>query len=177
MDGNSVPQPQVYISPTPFYRNRLFLIFTFIVILVLIPLGFYIFKTYFLKTPEKTLPQQTQVSSKSTIEESESPISFDILQNPLVYEWRGSVEGTLVAKDNESITIAKDGQKITLPIDPGPNGIKFYTKESFKIGPEKDNHFLTIDKIPLGTKLRGEFWVFPSKKEQLFTGSFTVIEE
>lgn len=60
------------VSPTPFYKSRLFLIFAFVVILILIPLGFYLFKINFLNRPVQ-----------STVLPSPSPTPA-LLSNPLV---------------------------------------------------------------------------------------------
>jgi len=181
MDENTAQPQVIYASPTPWYKSKKFIILLFVVILILIPLSFYIFKTYFLKAPVQTLPQQpAQVSSKSTLEESQSPIAFDILQNPMVYEWRGSVEGTLVAKDDKSITISDDKRnKITIIVASSSKeitGTKFYKTEAI---PDKDGRRfteVTIDNIPLGTKLHGDFFVFPHNKNELIGSSFNIVE-
>ncbi len=174
MDENTA-EPQVYISPTPWYKRKI--LWIFLSFLILIPLGFYIFKTYFLKTPAQTPVQQpTQIQSEPGIKESELPVAVDILQNPMVYEWRGSVEGVLTQKDDKSITLEKDGKSITISVDLNPNytGTKF-----FKGKPTKDpkSNFISLDNIQLNTKLRGDFFVFPDKKNEKVGSSFMVIEQ
>lgn len=158
-------EPTVYISPTPWYKRKL--VWGFLLVLILIPVGFYVFKIYFLKTPQ----------IKSGLDEEELPVALEILQNPMVYEWRGAVSGTLVAKDNESITISNDkGQTIKISVDLNPNytGTKFYKNK-----PSKDprSNFISLDDIPLGARLSGDFFVFPRQKNQLMGSSFIVSEQ
>lgn len=169
------PEVKTYFSDPPIYKQRWMQIALFIAFSPLLVLAFLWIKDQSLFQPKQSTPPVA--TSSAVIKEENLPIALDILQNPLVYEWRGSVEGTLVAKDEKSITLEKDRKRIILPINPGPAGVKFYTKGLFIAEPTKEDRFLSIDKIAIGTKLRGEFWVFPSKKDQLFTGSFTVIEQ
>lgn len=168
-------EPTAYISPTPFYKKKLFLVFLFIAILILIPLGFYIFKTYFLKAPA---PKPTEVSSEAAIKAEELPIALDILKNPMVYEWRGSVEGTLVAKDDHSITLADDqNHTLTITVIPSTDviyGTKFHKRET----KDKVEQFVNINHqdIPMGTKLRGDFFVAAREKDKKIGSSFEIIE-
>lgn len=43
-------------------------------------------------------------------------ISNDLLQNYLVEQWRGNVDGALTAYDGKSITISKEGHSLTIPL-------------------------------------------------------------
>ncbi len=182
MEENTDQPKVIYSAPNPFYTKRIFYLIITLIILTLLEiflLGYYGFKINIFNNTQKPVSISSPSASLSgkTIKESELPMAVNILQNPMVYEWRGSVEGTLVAKDEKSITLEKDEGKITLPINPSPAGVKFYTKGLLIAEPTKEDSFLSIDKIPIGTRLRGEFWVFPDRKEQLFTGSFTVVEQ
>lgn len=165
-------EPTVYISPTPWYKRKL--VWIFLLILILIPVGSYLYANYFRKSPAPPAP--APVASKNTLEEENSPIALDILQNPLVYEWRGSVEGILVAKDEKSITLEKDNQKITISVDLNPDytGTKFYSNK-----PTKDLKApsLKLEDIPIGSYLRGDFFVFNHQKNEMVGSSFTVIEK
>ncbi len=170
-------EPTVYISSTPWYKRKI--LWIFLSFLILIPLGFYIFKTYFLKTPAQTLPQQSiPAPSEPTLKENSSPIAFDILQNPLVYEWRGSVEGTLVAKDDHTITISDNqNHSIVIPVIPSTDviyGTKFYKRET----KDKVDQFINIphQDIPIGSKLRGDFFVAAREKDKIIGSSFEIIE-
>ncbi|MBI3109882.1 hypothetical protein HYZ06_02465 [Candidatus Daviesbacteria bacterium] len=118
------------------------------------------------------------VPSEKTLDENESPIAFDILKNPLVYEWRGSVEGTLVAKDEKSITLTDDkGNKITIMVESSSKEITGGTR-FFKNKPTKDprTNFIDLKDIPVGTKLLGDFFVFPHRKNELVGSSFNIVE-
>lgn len=48
MDADK-PEIQVIFSPTPWYKRRI--LWIFLIVLLLIPLGFYAYKNYFIKTP------------------------------------------------------------------------------------------------------------------------------
>ena len=52
-------EPTAGIVTPPFYKSKKFIILLFVVISILIPVGAYILKTYFLKTPDQTLPRQS----------------------------------------------------------------------------------------------------------------------
>ena len=173
-------EPTAGIVTPPFYKSKKFIILLFVVISILIPVGAYILKTYFLKTPDQTLPRQSiQTPSESTLKENSSPISFDIVQNPMVYEWRGSVEGVLVEKTDNSITLDSSGNKLVITVQPSSQditGTKFYRKQS---QPDDQGVLFTevgLDGIPLGTKLHGDFFVFPHNKNELIGSSFNIVE-
>lgn len=164
-------EPTAYISPTPWFKRKL--LWGFLLVLILIPVGFYVFKIYFLKTPS---PKPAEVSSEAAFKAEEFPIAVDILKNPMVYEWRGSVEGTVTKKDDKSIILEKDGKSITVTIDLNPNytGTKFFTGRG--VNKNEKAKTLSIDEIRIGSYLRGDFFVFPHKKNEMMGSSFMVIE-
>ena len=169
--------PKILFSTSPFFKKPLFL--ALILTLILIPLLFYLYRTYYPQTPAQ---QSTQVPSQPTITESESPIAFDILKNPLVYKWRGTVEGTLTAKDENSITLEKDGRSITIKVDLNPNntGTRFYlnkASETPKKNEDPRENFVSLEDIPRGNTLRGDFLVYPQQKNEKVGSSFMVIEQ
>ncbi|MBI4036633.1 hypothetical protein HY386_02025 [Candidatus Daviesbacteria bacterium] len=185
MNGN-IPKPQILMSPSPFYSKKIFYLLVMVVILTLVELfllNYFGIKLNLLANPfQPATPTSTPSASLSgkTLDESESPIAFDILKNPLVYEWRGSVVGTLVAKDEGSITISDDkGNKIVIFVQGSSKeiyGTKFYKPEAI---PDKDGKRfteVTVDKIPLSTKLHGDFFVFPHRKNELVGSSFNIVE-
>lgn len=65
MDNLPTSQPQVQISPPPFYKRKI--LWIYLLILLLIPLSFYVFKTYFLNRAEQStiLPSPTAESLKT----------------------------------------------------------------------------------------------------------------
>ncbi len=58
MDNIPAPTPQVYPSPTPWYKRKI--LWIYILILILIPVSFYLYKNYFAKTP--ILPQPSPIT-------------------------------------------------------------------------------------------------------------------
>lgn len=106
------------------------------------------------------------VNSKKIITESESPVSIDLLRNSVVYQWRGSVEGTLTDKNKTTFTITKTGSSIIIPID------SIMTKFFGTIKEDRTRDYLKLEDIPTGTFVRGEFWTIPGKKDEIIGGQF-----
>lgn len=63
MENNTAPNIQVYITPTPWYKRKIMWIY--LLVLLLIPLSFYIFKTYFLKAPATPVKTSSQFQPDS----------------------------------------------------------------------------------------------------------------
>lgn len=180
MDENE-STPQVYIAPVPWYRKKLLL--AGVLLLVISPLiatGIMWLTDQPLFQPQKQVSQSSTPSvnlTGKTLSESSSPIALDILKNPLVYEWWGSVEGTLVAKDNQSITLEKDGKRITIALDLTANatGTTFFLQSSTKLGPKAKD--IKIEEIPLGSHLRGDFLIHQKDRNKIIGSSFIVLEK
>lgn len=107
--------------------------------------------SYFIFSNKNTT--EKSVETEKTVAESKIPIGISLLENPIVYQWRGSVEGTVIAKEGQSITVEHKGDKLTMP----------YNAASTFFGPlvNKKRDKLTPDKIAIGTYVRGEFFTFP----------------
>lgn len=117
----------------------------------------------------KILPQQ----SSQNISAADLSIAINLLKNPIIYQWRGAVEGKLTAKDDKSITLSDDqGHSITIEVTTGSTGTKFSSQSAISQGKlrESVNHL----NIPLGTFLRGDFFVIPPKGNQIIGGSFLI---
>lgn len=101
------------------------------------------------KNPEKVITQE------------ESPISINLLRNPVVYQWSGSVEGTLTAKTENSLTLSNKGASLTIPVTT-------HRERNIFFGPYKEGtrSALTIDQLELGTNLVGQFWVLLTKEDK-----------
>lgn len=177
MEPVPAPQPQSFIPSNIKYRpyiKFILLIILAILLAVLVALGI----NYFLPSKDSLTTQQTptQLTSEPTIKESELPIGLSILKNPAVYQWNGSVEGTLVAKDARSITIKdKSGATITIVVD--PEGTRFFSQTS--ISRPIGEQYVPLEKIPLGAHLRGSFFVIPKEgdKNRIVGSSFTYLDK
>lgn len=170
-------EPTVYFPPTPIYKQRWVKIVFFIALSPLLLVAFLWLKEQpFFKSQPPATPQIA--TSSASIKEEDLPIALDILKNPMVYEWRGSVEGTLVTKDEKSISLMNDkSQTIRILVDLSPTGTKFFYLPK---GPNKTksvDNYVKLDDIPLGSKLTGEFWVFLDRKNEMKGGSFTIINQ
>lgn len=96
------------------------------------------------------------------------PIGLELLKNPIVNQWRGAVEGELVEKTNDYIVINDEkGNSISIPLGEvpgrGKNAIFFDLKKS--------KNQISLDEIPVGTKLLGDFFVIPGVNSTSIIGS------
>src|SRR3972149_617902 len=93
------------------------------------------------------------------------------LQNPLFLEWFGSVEGTLVDKDDSSFVLENSGSRLT---------IKVHEKlTSFgKLDSSGERINLKLADIPLESRLRGSALINKNidQGEDLVGQGFLVIE-
>lgn len=100
----------------------------------------------------------------------------NILTSPIFTEWLGSVEGKLVAKDNESFTLEKDG-----------SSLKIYIQQSLTafLGEATASGMLPkipLADIPVGTYLRGGVTIsrgtLTNKAGQSIIGNgFTIVKD
>lgn len=166
MDPETAPSTPLIQPKTPLPGKLIILGCLAIVAIIFFSLN------YFKIIKSKTTPAPApQIPPERTIKESESPVAFSVLQNPIVYEWRGSVSGTLTAKTDTSITLTDKGNSITISVDPNPGGTQFLQKDPVK----KDQGIsIALKDIPIGSKLRGDFWVFPHSKDKGIGSSFFV---
>lgn len=101
------------------------------------------------------------------------PISSSLLQNPIVYEWRGSVKGKMITKDEHAFVLQDDkGNKINIT-DLRPNKIDrfntlFYKKSDSKLVK------ITLRDIPVGAELGGDFFIFKNGPNTPVGSSFIV---
>lgn len=115
---------------------------------------------------------QTPVASVS---ELESSITIDLLKNPIVYEWRGSVTGVLIDKTEHTFTLEDaEGNRITIT-NKLPSG-EIYKTIFVRTLPSGETEDISFNDIPIGTTLRGEFWIFRGAKDVPIGGTFVVVQ-
>lgn len=132
---------------------------------------------FFLKQqqPLPQLPAPSQITAEANL-----PIGLALLKNPIINQWRGGVEGVLVAKDEDSFTIKDDkGNSIKIPIrisfDFRPGMTIFYDFTAAKKPGETTA--VPLKDIPLNSRLRGDFFVLPQDKNEIVGGTFEIIEK
>ncbi|MBI4066933.1 hypothetical protein HY407_01005 [Candidatus Gottesmanbacteria bacterium] len=109
----------------------------------------------------------------SKINESKLPISLELLTNPIVYEWRGSVRGKITNKDESTFTLTDDNGNSIRITNQAPNRGVFKTIFSNK--GEKMGKPILLKDIPIGTKLEGDFFIFRDDPNTP-VGSFFLLE-
>lgn len=72
-------EPQVYIIPTPWYKRKI--VWIFLLILILIPLGSYGYKHYFIKTSttSQPIPSSSPTTSANPLIAQAKSIGYDII--------------------------------------------------------------------------------------------------
>lgn len=126
----------------------------------------------FLTTPAK--PEKKTTTPQEPIKQqdySNLPISFSLLKNPMVNQWRGAVKGKLKAKDENAITLEDDkGNSLTIPIkasEPEKIASQFFIIS--KTGSAKESK---IADFPLGVSITGDFFVVPGTNDEIFGAQF-----
>lgn len=113
------------------------------------------------------------VEEEPMVKVSELPIGLDLLKNPIINQWRGSFDqATLISKDEESITIEKNGSKLVIPVD--SKFTWFFTNDK-----TKTNARISLNDILVGSKVRGDFFAIPSEddKNKIVGGAITYQEK
>jgi len=121
--------------------------------------------------PSKPQPVLQPQCPKQQITEADLPIGTSLFKNPIVYEWRGSVEGTLSTKDEYSIFIKDDkGNSLRIPTGATSSkaGMTVFYDLKFKEIPLSD--------LPIGSYLRGDFFVSQRNKEDIVGSSFQIVK-
>lgn len=158
----------------PIYRNKFVIVFIIIIFEALYTITLLNISKAKTQIPIKAVP-----SSQKMVSEDELPVGIDLLKNPIVNQWRGGVEGTLIAKDEKSITLANKGAEITIPLYT-PLGKQRMTKfNNLKLAKLGENiGEIDLEEIPLGTYLRGDFFVIPWPNDKYkIVGSLFTVEE
>lgn len=105
-------------------------------------------------------------------------VSPDLLSTPIVYEWRGSVIGKVIGKDDHTFTLEDDNGNQLRITDIQPNGRVFKTVfldvDVLEEGRAKE---ITLRDIPIGTTLRGEFWVFNTGRNTPVGSMFKIVRK
>lgn len=164
MDGQSAQQekPVVFTKFPGSMLNKV--VFVSVTTLLLgFFLGFLIRSLEPFNKVPSLLPQQvvspSSLSQKPTLDESKLPISLSLLTNPIVYEWRGSVKGKLVNKNEHTFTLVDDkGNSITIT-DIMATGDKWKTIFFEQIS-QKEQKESSLSAIPIGSTLLGDFFIF-----------------
>lgn len=153
------------------------IIYIFVGIILLIAgftLGFIIKPIINPQTTNEPQATNAPLSQKSTFNESQLPISLNILQNPLVYEWRGNVRGKLIAKDQNSLTLEdKTGNKLIITNKTASGSIfkTVFFKKSGSAWKEASSSAISV-----GNNLRGEFFIFKDGNNTPVGSAFWVEE-
>lgn len=151
--------PEIIIAREKFSIKKILLILGLIILFIAVSLGSYYLGT----TKIKSLPANPPLVNAPTLSEKDLPFSLKILKNPMVNQWAAGVEGKLIEKKDDSITLQnKLGQTIIIPLKLSENTKLWTTFLIFKKG-EKTAKNVSLNEIPIGAILVGEFFVLPLK--------------
>ncbi len=169
-ESDNQEKPTVLIKTPSNILNNKFLVYP-VILLISYLIGFFSFSLLpFGKSPTTTSSIPSQLSTTG----NKLPISISLLTNPIVYEWRGSIEGKLVKVNTDSYTIQDEkGNKIIL---------YFKTTSTGKVDPifvklvGKEYKNIKLNDVPIGTTLRGEFYIYNGQSDTPVGTSFEVIK-
>ncbi len=171
--------PTVLIKTPGNILNNKFLIYP-VILLTGIFIGFFLFSIFAVgkpAIPSSPLSKQPVKSSSSSAQptiQSNSPISTILLNNPAVYEWRGSVAGKLVQVNQDSFVLqGANGNNITIFYQTPSIG---RWKTIFLNGEGKDQKTVSINTITIGSSLRGDFFIFKGSPNTPVGNSFNIIK-
>lgn len=144
-------------------------------------LGFSVAKIAPPPLSEVSFKNQRETPGPRLVTEGELPIRLDLLQNPLIYEWRGSVRGELISKEEEWITLQdKDRNTLIVPLRSAsgqPIMTTFFAVKPEPSGPE-DSRQVELEEIPLGITLIGDIFAgMDGDRNRVVGGSFYYFTE
>lgn len=126
------------------------------------------------KTPQQA-SKDTEVPQSQKAVEEKIPIGISLLENPIIYQWSGSVDGTLTDKTADSITIAKDGNTITIPVVKASQFFGLPQPVPNSNATKREN--ITLNDLTIGTRLRGDFFAFPWEgKGVIKAGTLVIVD-
>lgn len=146
--------PNVLLKPSTKFFNKTFFIPIFTLI-VGFALGFF---TWSILPSQKTKTALPAPSPTPAIDESKLPVSLSLLTNPIVYEWRGSVKGKLAGKNDSVFTLVDERNNSIIITNLTTGGGRFNTLFFNTI--EDEQKRTTLKDIPIGSTLRGDFFIF-----------------
>ena len=120
-----------------------------------------------------------QLSSTRVVNQEEIPVGLDVLKNKAVTIWAGGVDGRLIAKNSESLTVEDSkGNSITISVDRDPKGTKFFNETS-TANPPGPAQYISLEEIPIGAHIRGQFFVIPQggDKNRIVGSYFTYLDK
>jgi hypothetical protein len=107
-------------------------------------------------------------------DDSAKTVSNSLLTDPMVYEWRGSVKGKLVAKDLHTFTLEYRGNRFTVTdVMAGGKVFKFKFMKTLEDGTAQE---LALADIPLQTNMIGDFWVLNGGPNTAVGGTYHLME-
>lgn len=148
------------------------IIFTLVALIIGVNAGIVIGKVFF----ENNKSSEATTQSIPTADQHTLDDPTTILQNKVFTEWLGSVEGTLIEKNTDSLVIEKDGEKLKIYLQ--DNLTKFMKRAPGANTPE----FLQLEEIPVGTYLRGGVTISRNTLtdvagQHIVANGFTIVED
>lgn len=111
---------------------------------------------FFLGIQQKVSPQQES--------SFRLPVAPEILTNPLVGEWQGSAEGTIIEKNDDNLVLGDEAGNVLRIYRTYPTGqyaANVFVREGSATGSSAS---LSYDEIQVGSRARVQFSLSPSPK-------------
>lgn len=154
------------------------LVLNILLILLVFSLGVILSSLWwYLKFPKKVTVSKEVCPSSSGFDTSKIsinnlPVGVSIFTNPAINDWRGTVNGKIISKNEHTFTLENDqGNKITITDNMKMGG--HYNTIFNKLGEKGKVEQVKLKDIPIGTKLLGDIWVFKADKDTPIGGIFS----
>lgn len=122
------------------------------------------------------LPSPLSLQTPSAqIAEADLPIGLSILKNPVTNQWQGSAKGVLAAKSVDSMTIANKGATLVVPLKTGSQETVFFKRRSVIRPGDQPAGPISLEEIPIGSKIEGNFLVSSQDKDKIIGGTFYIV--
>lgn len=146
-------------NTSPRSTNKIFVItLSFLLLLVLTGvISAFVYRDYLI---EATTLVKGLASGQKYISKNEVPVPINILKNPIIYEWQGSVKG-IVASKSENRFVIKNGSNILT--------VSFLNNFTTLAIRGTANEY-TLEELPIGSEIGGIVWVTGKDSDTSLSG-------
>jgi hypothetical protein len=116
-------------------------------------------------------PSVSQPSQSSPSPREDLRIPRELLDNPVIYEWRADVDGILVEKNKDNFVLERDGKRLVIDMSQTPihEGLYYDNRE-------KPGKPIQYEDIPLGVRMQGVTFFNP-QIQGVFGTAFVIVPQ